>query len=94
MPANLSPAYHEAEGRYRAAKSSEDKIAALEEMLRVIPKHKGTEKLQGGIKSRIAKLRLQPTKKGARGQSHHIPSEGAGQVALVGPPNGGGAGEG
>jgi len=89
MPANLSPAYHDAEGRYRAARSPEDKIAALEEMLRVIPKHKGTEKLQGGIKSRIAKLKLQPTKKGARGKSHHVPSEGAGQVALVGPPNGG-----
>jgi ribosome-interacting GTPase 1 len=89
MPANLPPDYHEAEERYRAARSPEDRIAALEEMLRVIPKHKGTEKLQGGIKSRIAKLKLQPKKKGARGQSHHIPTEGAGQVVLIGPPNSG-----
>ena len=89
MPANLPPTYHEAEERFRAAKSPDDKIAALEEMLRIIPKHKGTEKLQAGIKARIAKFKLQPQPKGARGHSHHIPKEGAGQIALVGPPNGG-----
>jgi ribosome-interacting GTPase 1 len=90
MPANLSPAYHEAEQRYRAAKAPEDKLAALEEMLRLIPKHKGTEKLQAGLKSRISKLKRQPGKKaGTRSRSHHIPREGAAQIALVGPPNGG-----
>jgi ribosome-interacting GTPase 1 len=90
MPANLPPIYHEAEARYRAAKAIEDKIAALQEMLRVIPKHKGTDKLQADLKSRLAKLRRQPKKKsGARGFSHHIPKEGAGQIALLGPPNGG-----
>ena len=90
MPANLPPAYHEAERRYRAAKTTEDKLAALEEMLRLIPKHKGTEKLQAGLKSRAAKLKRQPRQKGgAKAHSHHIPREGAGQVALVGPPNGG-----
>jgi len=88
MPANLPPTYHEAEARYRSAKTPEEKIAALEEMLRLIPKHKGTEKLQGEIKARIAKVKRQPKKKGAtRGFSHHIPKEGAGQIALVGPPN-------
>jgi ribosome-interacting GTPase 1 len=90
MPANLPPVYHEAEARFRAAKQVEEKIAALEEMLRLIPKHKGTDKLQADLKSRLAKLRRQPRKKGAaRGFSHHIPKEGAGQVVLVGPPNGG-----
>ena len=90
MPANLPPAYHEAEQRFRAAKTTEDKVAALEEMLRLIPKHKGTEKLQAGLKSRISKLKRQPKQKGAaRSYSHHIPKEGAAQVALVGPPNGG-----
>jgi ribosome-interacting GTPase 1 len=90
MPANLPPAYHEAEQRFRAAKTTEEKVAALEEMLRLIPKHKGTEKLQAGLKSRISKLRRQPGQKGvARSHSHHIPKEGAAQIALVGPPNGG-----
>jgi len=88
MPANLPPTYHEAEARHRSAKTQEEKLATLEEMLRLIPKHKGTDKLQGEIKARIAKVKRQPKKKGAtRGFSHHIPKEGAGQIALVGPPN-------
>jgi len=88
MPANLTPAYKAAEERYRAAVTPEERIAALEEMLSAMPKHKGTEKLQADLKSRIAKLRRAPTKKpDTRGQSHRIPKEGAGQVALVGPPN-------
>lgn len=90
MPANLSPAYKAAEERFRAAVTQEEKIAALEEMLSVIPKHKGTEKLQADLKSRLAKLRRAPKKKpGSRGPSHRIPREGAGQIALVGPPNSG-----
>jgi ribosome-interacting GTPase 1 len=90
MPANLPPTYHEAEERYRSARSSEDKLAALEEMLRIIPKHKGTDKLQADLKARMAKLKRQPRKKGATAShSYMIPREGAGQIALVGPPNGG-----
>jgi ribosome-interacting GTPase 1 len=91
MPANLPPAYHEAERRYRSAKAAPEKLAALEEMLRLIPKHKGTEKLQASIKSRIAKLKREPpkAKAGARSRSHQIPREGAAQVALVGPANAG-----
>ncbi len=89
MPANLSPDYYEAEARFRSATDPQEKMAALEEMLRVIPKHKGTEKLQADIKARMAKLRKQPQKKGAKGFSRHIPRQGAGQVALVGPPNSG-----
>jgi ribosome-interacting GTPase 1 len=87
MPANLPPAYHEAEHRYRAASTTEEKIATLEEMLRIMPKHKGTDKLQGELKSRIAKLKRQPKKKTGHGASHIISSEGAGQIALIGPPN-------
>jgi hypothetical protein len=90
MPANLTPDYHRAEERFRAAKTTEERIAALEEMLRVIPKHKGTDGLQGDLKARLAKLRKEPPKKGAKAShSHTIPREGAGQVALVGPPNSG-----
>ena len=65
MPANLTPDYKAAEERYRQAKTPEDKLVALEEMLRLIPKHKGTDHLQGDIKARIAKLRKQPARKGA-----------------------------
>lgn len=90
MPANLSPEYRRAEERLRAARSPEDKLAALEEMLRVIPKHKGTDHMQADLKSRIAKLRKESGKKGPKGGfTHIIPREGAGQVALAGPPNAG-----
>jgi ribosome-interacting GTPase 1 len=90
MPANLPPAYKEAEARFRGAVTREEKTAALEEMLRVIPKHKGTDKLRADLRSRLSKLRREPKKKGhTRGQSHKITREGAGQVVLVGPPNAG-----
>ena len=90
MPANLPPPYIKAEARFRAAETAEAKIDALEEMLRLIPKHKGTDKLQADLKARLAKLRRQPKKKGAaRSASHMIPHEGAGQIVLVGPPNSG-----
>lgn len=90
MPANLSPDYHRAEERLRAAKSVTEKIDALEEMLRVIPKHKGTDHMQADLKSRIAKLRKEGGKKAGKGGfSYIVPREGAGQVALAGPPNSG-----
>ncbi|NLB72415.1 MAG: GTP-binding protein HSR1, partial [Firmicutes bacterium] len=45
MPANLTLEYLEAEEVFRNAKTANEKIAALEDMLASIPKHKGTEKL-------------------------------------------------
>lgn len=89
MPANLTPVYHAAEERYRQAKTKEEKIAALEEMLAVIPKHKGTDHLQADIKRRIAKLRDEGDEKGGAksGDPFLIPKEGAGQVVLMGFPN-------
>ncbi len=90
MPANLTPIYRDAEARYKAAVTREEKIAGLEEMLRVIPKHKGTEHIQADLRSRLSKLKQEPRKKGpTKGLSHKILKEGAGQVALVGPPNAG-----
>ena len=90
MPANLSPEYHRAEDRLRTSKTPDEKIAALEEMLRVIPKHKGTDHMQADLKGRIAKLRKEAGKPATKGGfSYIIPREGAGQVALVGPPNAG-----
>lgn len=89
MPANLTPQYIEAEQHFKEAKTIPEKLAALEEMLATIPKHKGTEKLQADIKRRISKLKTeQQTKKGpAREKGFFIEKEGAGQVVLVGPPN-------
>jgi len=92
MPANLTPDYYAAEKRYRQASTHEEKIAMLREMLAVMPKHKGTEHLQGDLKRKIAKLQSQAKKKQATRRSSgwdHIPREGAGQVVFVGFPNSG-----
>ncbi len=91
MPANLTPQYREAEAKYRAAVTTEEKLAALDEMMAVIPKHKGTEKMRADIKRRIAKLKQRDKSSGSakRGLEVHIDKEGAGQVAIAGPPNSG-----
>jgi hypothetical protein len=89
MPANLTPAYRQAEARLREAVTTEEKVAALEDMLRVLPKHKGTDKLHADLRSRLSRLRREPHHGPPKGYSHRIPPEGAGQVALVGCPNAG-----
>ena len=91
MPANLTPQYLEADKRFKAAKAVEEKVAALEEMLALIPKHKGTEHLQGDLKRRLAKLKAEAEQARRRrgGFSISVDREGAGQVVLVGPPNAG-----
>ncbi len=90
MPANLPPHYFEAEKAFREAKDPLEKIAALEEMLAIMPKHKGTDHLRAELRGRIAKLTQQAAKKsGARRASLMIEKEGAAQLALVGLPNAG-----
>jgi small GTP-binding protein len=91
MPANLTPQYLEADRRFKAAKSVEEKVAALEEMLAVIPKHKGTEHLRGDLKRRMAKLKAEAEQGGRRrgGFSFAVEPDGAGQAALIGPTNAG-----
>jgi len=90
MPANLPPQYFDAEKNFRAAKTPAEKIAALEEMLAIMPKHKGTDHLRAELRSRIAKLTQQAGKKsGAQRVSMMIEREGAAQVAVIGLPNAG-----
>ena len=93
MPANLSPEYKSAEAAFRAAREPKERLECLREMLRTIPKHKGTEHLQGDIKARIRQLTEElagPKKGGARsGPALVIRPEGAAQVAVLGPPNAG-----
>ncbi len=90
MPANLTAQFRTADSKFRAAKTIEDRRAALEEMLSTIPKHKGTEKMQADIKRRLARLR-QESERRQSPKSHavHVELEGAAQVALIGPPNSG-----
>ena len=93
MPANLPPQYSKAEEEYRKATSPADRLEKLREMFRLLPKHKGTEKLQSDLKQKISRTRdeLEGAKAGGKkaGVSHRVPHEGTGQVVLVGAPNAG-----
>ncbi len=93
MPANLTPQYKEAEQRFREATGHEEKLAALREMLAIMPKHKGTEKLHADLRRRLAKLEDEAAQGSRSGAHHvdpgHVKREGAGQWVLIGPPNAG-----
>ena len=90
MPANLPPQYFDAEKNFREAKNPAEKIAALEEMLAIMPKHKGTDHLRAELRGRISKLTQQLVKKsGTQRLSLMIEKEGAAQIAIVGLPNSG-----
>ena len=93
MPANLSPEYKTAEAAFRSAREPRERLLLLREMLRVIPKHKGSEHLQADIKARIKDLTAE-IGSARRGAGHGGPPlvihpEGAAQIALLGPPNAG-----
>jgi len=89
VPANLTPEYFKAEKWFREAATHEEKILALEQMLRVIPKHKGTDHLRADLRRKLSKLKEVGTKKvgGKHIDVFHIPRSGAGQIALLGTPN-------
>ena len=93
MPANLPPQYSKAEEEYRKAASPAERLDKVREMFRLLPKHKGTEKLQSDLKQKIsrAKDEIEGAKAAAKkaGPSYRVPHEGAGQVVLVGGPNAG-----
>ena len=92
MPANLPPAYFEAERKYRGAKSVPERIAALQEMTSATPKHKGTDHLRAELRSRISRLMADLEKPRATStgpQPFSLRKEGAGQAILIGLPNSG-----
>ena len=93
MPTNVTAEYKKAEAAFRQAREPRERLDCLREMLRTIPKHKGTEHLQADIKSRIKQLseELSGPKKGGRrsGPSHVVRPAGAAQLCLIGPPNAG-----
>lgn len=90
MPANLTPEYFKAEQWLRIATTSEEKILAVERMLAVMPKHKGTDGLKADLRRKISKLREAATQKKGGGRHtdiFHVPRSGAGQIVLLGLPN-------
>jgi len=91
MAANLTPQYHQAEARYRAAQTPEEELAALEEMWRELPKHKSSEKIQAELKKKLSAARKalhQPQKRTtSRTDPFAIAKCGAGQIVLLGTAN-------
>ena len=87
MPTNLPPEYFRAEQAFREAESTAAKVAALEEMMSTIPKHKGTDKLRAELRRKISKLKEDQQKKKGAGKHEsefHIEKEGAGRAVLIG----------
>ncbi len=82
MPVNAPPEYAKAEARFQSAKTKEEKILALEEMIRLLPRHHGSEKMHAQLKSRLAKLKKETTKKGTK--TAGISKEGEAQVCIMG----------
>ena len=96
MPANLPPQYYELEREFKKEKDPHEKLRLAKELLAMMPKHKGTDKLQADLKAKISKLNKQV--EGSATQKHgarhadpfsHIEREGAAQIILIGPPNSG-----
>ncbi len=95
MPANLPPQYYELEREFKAELDNVEKLRMAQELLRMMPKHKGTDKVQAEMKTKISKLK----KLISGGEKSHgaktsvsfdsIQKEGEKQIILIGPPNSG-----
>jgi ribosome-interacting GTPase 1 len=91
MPANLTPEYFKAEKWFRTATTNQEKILALERMLSVMPKHKGTDHLKADLRRKLSKLREAASQKSKASvvDVFHVPRGGSGQIVLLGVPNSG-----
>jgi uncharacterized protein len=63
MPVNAHPEYLNAEKRFHESQTDEERILALEEMIRFLPSHKGAESLRENVKKRYKKLKQELDKK-------------------------------
>jgi ribosome-interacting GTPase 1 len=88
MPVNATIEYYKAEERFQEARTREEKIACLEEMLRLLPTHKGAEHLRSELRKKLAKLKSEKKKGGSR-TKFSIKKEGVAQVCLFGLTNSG-----
>ncbi len=91
MPINANFEYANAEEKYLQAGTDEEKLAALEEMLRTMPKHKGSENLKANLSTRYRKLKekIEKDKKSKKGKGKHGIKKADIQAVLVGLTNSG-----
>ena len=89
MPINAGYEYFNAEKKYLAAQTLEEKISCLRELIRAAPKHKSSENLLSELKTRLKKFLEKSEKNASVGKGKKgIRKEGF-QVILVGLTNSG-----
>src|SRR3990172_6090925 len=94
MPTNLPPEALDKWAEVEAAHGPKQKLQKMQEFLTCVPQHKGTMKLRGQIKKKMAIIRedledkkRKGTGKGTGGPKLFIEKEGTAQIALLGDTN-------
>jgi len=94
MPTNLPPEALDKWAEVEAAHGQKQKLQKMQEFLACVPQHKGTMKLRGQIKKKMAIIRddledkkRKGTGKGGGGPKLFIEKEGTAQIALLGDTN-------
>lgn len=92
MPTNLPPEAKDKWAEVESTRNPRQKIQKMQEFLSLVPQHKGTMKLRGQIKKKMAVLRKEMEerkhkKAGRGGPKFFIEKEGAAQVVLLGTTN-------
>ena len=88
---NQSPFYQNAETMFLSAKTDEEKLKWLEEMIRECPKHKSSEKMLANLKTRYIKLKekMERTRKVSKGSAKKGIKKEDLQAAIIGKTNSG-----
>ncbi len=94
MPTNLPPEAKDKWAEVEATNDPKQKLQKYQEFLAAVPQHKGTLKLRGQVKKKMAVIREELDKKKAKrtglrsgGPKFFIEKEGSAQIALVGMTN-------
>jgi ribosome-interacting GTPase 1 len=88
MPVNAPAEYYAAEKKFNSSKNRSEKIAALEEMIRMLPKHHGSEQMHAQLKGKLAKMKKEGVSKKS-GRKVGVEKEGDAQVCILGFTNSG-----
>lgn len=92
MPTNLPPEAKDKWAEVESTRNPREKIQRMQEFLSLVPQHKGTMKLRGQIKKKMAVLRKEMEERkqkraGRGGPKFFIEKEGAAQWAVLGVTN-------
>jgi hypothetical protein len=94
MPTNLPPEAMDKWEEVEAAHGQKEKMEKMQEFLKYVPQHKGTMKLRGEIKKKIAIIRddlenkrRKGTGKSSGGPKLFVEKQGSAQIALIGMTN-------